>query len=247
MALTGAALGCAVVLTWFLDDHPALNWTNPRPHYFDVAGKYHAAFLVLASAAFAGLGADLAVHLRRAGTAAVKRTLTSSWACVALACMAAYGYLGVLDSTRGKATAGSTVSLTAMAIASAVVIAALFLFRGGPGPAYVNTLVVALVLTVFTVIFALAHPHMSALTYAALVSAVLSGLGLTATTEPDSHVSVVEALGVCGLFGAATVYVSTARSDKLWTAVAAAFPAAAAPSPCAGSGRTRPHAPGGPR
>ncbi|MFI1481441.1 hypothetical protein [Streptomyces sp. NPDC020747] len=227
VALAGAALGCAVVLTWFLDDHPELNWTNPRPHYFNAAGKYHAAFLVLASAAFAGLGADLAVHLRRAGTAAVKRTLTSSWACVALACMAAYGYLGVLDSTRGKATAGSTVSLTAMAIAAAVVVAAMFLFRDGQGTAYVNTLVVALVLTVFTVTFALAHPHMSALTYAALVSAVLSGLGLTATTEPGSHVSAVESLGVCGLFGATTVYVSTAHSDKLWMAVAAAFPATA--------------------
>ncbi|MGW3290465.1 hypothetical protein ACWDR3_38110 [Streptomyces sp. NPDC001002] len=226
VALAGAALGFAVVLTWFLDDHPGLNWTNPRPHYFNAAGKYHAAFLVLASAAFAGLGADLVVHLRRAGTAAVRRTLTSSWACVALACMAGYGYLGVLDGSRGEATAGSTVSLAVIAVAAAVVVA-VFLLRGGSGPAYVNTLVVALILTVFTVVFALAHPHMSALTYAALVSAVLSGLGLTATTESGSHVSAVEALGVCGLFGTTTVYVSTAHSDKLWMAVAAAFPATA--------------------
>ncbi|MFJ6085398.1 hypothetical protein ACIQI8_28785 [Streptomyces sp. NPDC092369] len=227
VALAGAVLGGAVVLSWFLDDHPGLNWTNPRPHYFNAAGKYHATFLVLACAVFAGLGADLVVHLRRAGTAAVRKALTSSWACVALACMAGYGYLGVLDGTRGEATAGSTVSLAVMGIAGVVVIAAVFLLQGGAGPAYVNTLVVALILTVFTVVFALAHPHMSALTYAALVSAVLSGLGLTATTESGSHVSAVEALGVCGLFGTTTVYVSTAHSDRLWMAVAAAFPATA--------------------
>jgi hypothetical protein len=42
-AALGAVLGSSVILTWYLDDHPGLNWTNPRPHYFDAAGKWHAA------------------------------------------------------------------------------------------------------------------------------------------------------------------------------------------------------------
>lgn len=223
VALAGAALGGAVVLTWLLDDRPGLNWTNPKPHHFNAAGTYHAVFLVLACALFAGLGADLVVHLRRAGAEAVRKALTSSWASVALACTAGYGYLGFLDGTRGNATAGSTASLTVMAVAAAVVVAALFSFGGGASLAYVNTLVVALILTFLTVAFALSHPHLDALTYAALASALLSGVGLTATTHSGSHVSAVEALGVCGIFCATTVYVSTTHSDKLWVAVAAAF------------------------
>lgn len=226
-ALTGAALGGAVILSWLLDDRPGLNWTNPRPHHLNAAGTYHAVFLVLACATFAGLTADLVAHLRRAPAEAVRKALTSSWAAAALACTAGYGYLGYLDATRGTATTGSTTSLTVMAVAALVVVAGLFLLGGGLGRACLNTLATALTLTLFTTAFALAHPQMSALSYAALVSAVLSGLGLTATTDPTSHVSVVEALGVCGLFGATTVYVSTTHSDKLWMAVVAAFLAVA--------------------
>ncbi|MET7736616.1 hypothetical protein ABZT02_35490 [Streptomyces sp. NPDC005402] len=110
-----------------------------------------------------------------------------------------------------------------MAVAALVVVAGLLLLGGGLGRACLNTLVTALILTLFTTAFALVHPQMSALSHAALVSAVLSGLGLTSTTDSASHVSVVEALGVCGLFGATTVYLSTTHSDKLWVAVAAAF------------------------
>ena len=57
-------LGAATQIMWVLSATTPLNWTIPAPHKFNFAGGYHAAFLSLAAAFFAGLGAALWIRLR---------------------------------------------------------------------------------------------------------------------------------------------------------------------------------------
>ncbi|MBK3571105.1 hypothetical protein JHN47_46370 [Streptomyces sp. MBT62] len=223
----GAALGTAVVLSWILEDHPVLNWTLPHPHSLNAAGVWHAVFLVVASALFAALGADFVLHLRHAGVSDVRKSLTSSWACVVLASIAGYAWLGIADATRADASVGGTTSLVVLAAGLCVVLAGLLLVPGGMCLEYVNTLVTASLLTLCVLTVAVSDAHMGALTYAALLSAAGAGAGLAATTAEASHVSAVEALGVCALFGAVTVYVSSRHTGNLWITMLAPFAATA--------------------
>ncbi|MFF7445947.1 MULTISPECIES: hypothetical protein [unclassified Streptomyces] len=105
-AFAGAAVGATVVGTWLVEDRPALNWTMQRPHSFTAAGMWHAVFLVAACAFFAWLATDLALHLRHSGDAAVRRSLSSSWAAVALACTAGYAWLGISDALGSGGSVG---------------------------------------------------------------------------------------------------------------------------------------------
>ena len=43
----GALFGAAQQISWLADPNIILNWTIPKTHYFNAAGWYHAAFLVL--------------------------------------------------------------------------------------------------------------------------------------------------------------------------------------------------------
>ncbi|MFD4628363.1 hypothetical protein ACFVYR_00465 [Streptomyces sp. NPDC058284] len=215
-ALSGAAVGAAVIVAWVRDEHPVLNWTIPRAGDLNAVGIWHAAFLVSACCCFAGLGTDAVKHLRAADATDVQKTLTSSWACVACACMASYAWLAVADAERAGDTVGGRASLVAVTIGAVLVAATLVRLRVWRHLAYLSTLAVSSVLVLFTVVFVDAHPHMNSLVYAALTSVTASGLGLAATTRRGGSLSVVEALGVCGLFGAVTVYVSAARPDHLW-------------------------------
>jgi hypothetical protein len=226
-AFAGAALGMAVVLSWILEDHPVLNWTLPKPHSLNAAGVWHAVFLVAASALFMALGADFVLHLRHADVADVRKSLTSSWACTVLASIAGYAWLGIADATRADASLGGTTSLVVLAVGLCVVLAGLLLVPGGMRLEYVNTLVTASLLTLCVLTVAAADAHMGALTYAALLSAAGAGAGLAATTDEASHVSAVEALGVCALFGTVTVYVSTRHTGNLWITMLAPFVATA--------------------
>jgi hypothetical protein len=63
-ALGGCAVGVATQVAWKVSATTPLNWTIPAPHSFNFAGWYHAVFLSLASALFAGLGAALWLRLR---------------------------------------------------------------------------------------------------------------------------------------------------------------------------------------
>ncbi|MFD5074265.1 hypothetical protein [Streptomyces sp. NPDC058371] len=214
-ALMGVAVGAAVIVAWARDEHPVVNWTIPRAGELTAAGIWHAAFLVSACGCFAGLGTDVVKHLRVADAAVVQKTLTSSWACVAFACMAGYAWLAVADAERADATVGGRASLVAVTIGAVLVAAALVRLRVWRHLAYLSTLAVSSVLTLFTVVFVDAHPDMNSLAYASLTSVTASGLGLAATTREGSPLSVVEALGACGLFGTVTVYASTSRPDHL--------------------------------
>src|SRR5262249_27616386 len=63
VALAGGVAGVATQIIWLLSATTPLNWTLPAPHRFNFAGGYHAAFLPLASALYAGLGAALWMRL----------------------------------------------------------------------------------------------------------------------------------------------------------------------------------------
>lgn len=46
-SIIGALCGIALQASWLINPDIGLNWTIPKPHYFNAAGWYHAAFLVL--------------------------------------------------------------------------------------------------------------------------------------------------------------------------------------------------------
>lgn len=46
-SIIGAVSGIALQTSWLINPDIGLNWTIPKPHYFNVAGWYHAVFLVL--------------------------------------------------------------------------------------------------------------------------------------------------------------------------------------------------------
>ncbi|MER6133943.1 hypothetical protein [Streptomyces sp. NPDC001815] len=226
-AFAGAAVGVTVIVMWLVEDRPALNWTMPKPHSFTAAGIWHAAFLVAACALFAWLAVDLALHLRRSGEAAVRRSLSSSWAAVALACTAGYAWLGISDALGSGGSVGGSTSLAVLVGTAIVVGCALFFVPGGFHPRYADVLLTSAILTVCLIVFVEAHPHVEGLTYAALVSATACAVGLAGTTVAGASISAVETLGVCGLFGLVTVFVSTTQSATLWTVFAAPLLAAA--------------------
>lgn len=226
-AVLGASVGSAVIVTWLRDKNPVPNWTLPRPGSFTAAGIWHAVFLVAACALFAALSSDLLAHLRAAGTEIAGKTLTTSWACVAFTCVAGYAWLAVSDARKADAAAGGKASLIALAVGAALVVVALASLRVWNHPAYLSTLCVTVALTAFTVVFVDAHAHMTSLVYAALASALASGLGLSATRPSGRPWSAVETLGVCAVFGAVTVYVAVSRSEQLWIVLTAALPAVA--------------------
>jgi hypothetical protein len=226
-AFAGTAVGVTVIGSWFVEDRPALNWTMQRPHSFTAAGVWHAVFLVAACALFARLATDLALHLRHSGEAAVRRSLSSSWAAGALTCAAGYAWLGISDALGSGGSVGGTTSLVVLAGAAVVVGGAMFFVPGGFHRRYVDVLLTSSILTMCLIVFVDAHPHVGALTYAALISAVTCAVGLAGTTVAGANISAVETLGVCGLFGLVTIFISTIQSATLWTVFACPLLAAA--------------------
>lgn len=47
LGIIGAVSGIALQASWLINPDIGLNWTIPKPHYFNAAGWYHAVFLVL--------------------------------------------------------------------------------------------------------------------------------------------------------------------------------------------------------
>jgi MFS family permease len=113
-SVLGAAVGAVVVLLWLFTPDPQLNWQQSVPHQFNVAGWYHAGFLVLASGFFAGAAmrllwrarAQRATHLEQ-----VEAMLHSPAAVILLVCGLGFAGLLALDC----APARTTTSILALA------------------------------------------------------------------------------------------------------------------------------------
>jgi hypothetical protein len=122
----GAGLGAATQVTWLLDDHPQLNWTLPRPHHFNVAGIYHAAFLAIVSGLFGSLWFTVLLRLATGSTEKVSRR--DAWIAVFVAMLASLLFVvclildnhSAITTTAGLASVATillgVLGITALAI-----------------------------------------------------------------------------------------------------------------------------------
>jgi hypothetical protein len=119
--LLGASLGVATQVQWLRADAPRLNWTLPRPHHFNVAGDYHAVFLVAMCALTAALWALVLLRFALApGRLAVRRSAVA--ACLlAAAAGVAFVVLLVVDSQTDRSRAG-TATVTAAGVGVGLVL-----------------------------------------------------------------------------------------------------------------------------
>ncbi|WKV75326.1 hypothetical protein AW27_029645 [Streptomyces sp. PCS3-D2] len=81
--MLGSLLGSWTQVQWLRDDAPVLNWTLPRPHHFNAAGWYHAAFLIAMSGVVAALWAWGLMRTAHAPDAPDRRRAAGiSWGCL---------------------------------------------------------------------------------------------------------------------------------------------------------------------
>jgi hypothetical protein len=118
-ALIGAASGGGTQVAWLADPAPRANWTFPGPHKFNYAGWYHAAYLTIASAGFAGLWALLVKRLASTSSEDHLRLLGFRMLSLALLHQGLFLVLIVIDNRPSKhtnATRTSTMVLIAAII-----------------------------------------------------------------------------------------------------------------------------------
>ncbi len=127
MGVLGGLLGAGTQILWLLDDAPRGNWTFPRPHHFNAAGWYHAAFLTLMSATTAILW-TLALR-RLAHRAADRAPDRARVVAVGIALLAAVSFavLLALDAAPNPITASSAATIVATTAGSLALLIALFI------------------------------------------------------------------------------------------------------------------------
>lgn len=64
IGMLGATLAVATQAAWLVDPSPELNWTLPEAHKFNMAGWYHAAFMVAGGFALGWLVGSVLPNLR---------------------------------------------------------------------------------------------------------------------------------------------------------------------------------------
>jgi FtsH-binding integral membrane protein len=120
----GGLAGAGLQALWLADNSPDRNWTLPRAHHFDSAGWYHAGFLVVACAAFAGALVALALKVRNAhaDSDCSVRVLDSWQAAFGWACL--FGFAGFLaiDNRNPDGTLASASTVAVLVIASAILV-----------------------------------------------------------------------------------------------------------------------------
>jgi hypothetical protein len=212
-AVCGGAAGGAVIAAWLVDPTPSLNWTIPRPHTFNLAGEWHAGFLIAACALFAALWVEALRRLRSAESAAAQQVLGSLPAAGAFACTIGYAWLAIADSARAGSNGGRG-SLFALVLAALLLAALLGLAARGALKSGVSAAATGLLGAVAVVAFANMHGQANALLYTALVGAVGAGLALACKTDGANR-SPLELAGVAALFVALTLYAAAVRSDRI--------------------------------
>jgi hypothetical protein len=112
----GAAGGALVIRQWLTDPHGGTNWTMPQPGVLNVAGVYHAVFLIVSSGLISGLLA--LVLLRMRGEHAERSSASSAAWTAAVACLLGFVALLVADNPRpiGQASASSVVAVGVSAL-----------------------------------------------------------------------------------------------------------------------------------
>jgi hypothetical protein len=133
-AIPGVAIGIFTQWLWLRNPHPALNWTLPAPHTFNIAGWYHAAFLTLISGLLSSLTIGILVglrRLRRRNASDYRRIATSPWVVVVAASAAEFLVLLNADNTGSNSSSSGpgTFAVACAAVFLVVLVAALILGR----------------------------------------------------------------------------------------------------------------------
>jgi hypothetical protein len=145
-ALLGAVAGALVLWQWLRDPAPALNWTLPRPHVFNIAGWYHAIFLGAFSSFVTGLYFVVLVRLTRLhhddpvrfGELVVSLPWVLLWAS-----LITFAGLVAVDSSRSTSDA-AMASLYAIAVAAFICFAPILIIAAGCRTLVINAIVLAL-------------------------------------------------------------------------------------------------------
>ncbi|MFI9561463.1 hypothetical protein [Nonomuraea endophytica] len=90
--------GAAIQARWLLNPRPRVNWTLPRPHYFNLPGWWHAVFFALVIAFVAGAAIAVVARLRDEGPAVVESRIRSVGAVGTLAVAFSFMALVAVDN-----------------------------------------------------------------------------------------------------------------------------------------------------
>ena len=199
--VVGAAAGGSLIFTWWSDPHPSPNWTLTAPHDFTAPGKWHAAFLIAASAFFAAAWVELFRRIRASEAGEAAEILASPVTAGAVACTAAYAWLAASDSARAAQTASGRGSLLALAASAVALIACLtWAARGNLAQVARTAFAGLLVAAALGVFFDTYGRTGSFMLIAALIGALAAGVALSGAPGHDAHFSKLEMVAVPALF-----------------------------------------------
>ena len=116
VAFVGCLTGAATQVLWLLDDNPRPNWTLPVAHHYNIAGVYHAVFLIVIAGFLASSLTLVLYRLRWLGTrkAQLASKLMRSWYANALVA-ALLSFVGIL--TLDNLASGGTTATASTAVA----------------------------------------------------------------------------------------------------------------------------------
>lgn len=186
-AVAGAIAGGLVIYGWLSDPNPGLNWTMPAAHSLNDAGKWHAAFLIGASALFAALWVELLHRLRKVFDTTSTRPIgisllrTGPFALIIGATLG-YALLAGLDSARVGTTSAAATSLVALAGSAIFLVVALaWATRGSIRFTAISAVAGAILAGAFTVLAL--NPPMTVVAGLLTVMAVAAGFAFAMTAE----------------------------------------------------------------
>ena len=210
-AAAGAGAGGALIDVWMTDPAPESNWTMPSPGHLNAAGIWHAVFLVIASALFAGLWVEVLCRLRRTEGVpppANRNPWGSVRAAGAVGCTVGFAWLAGIDSARVAGTSSGVGSIAVLGVAAVVLVASLAWATRGRLVRAAGPLAAGAAIAGAAVAFSAVHGRADALVYCALVGALGAGFSLSWSARAGDDAAGQEAAGVCALFAAFTLLVS---------------------------------------
>jgi hypothetical protein len=149
--ILGLLAGCFVIWNWLYGTDQVLNWTMPQPGVLNLAGIWHAGFLISASAYFSFQTVDFGCRLRAMlsssrGIQTGRRILRSGTFVVTMSAINSYIILAAVDGAKASSSRAGLSSLIALAIAlSVILIGLLWVARGATRDMWVAFLVGSLV------------------------------------------------------------------------------------------------------
>lgn len=106
----GLLIGISVQTLWLCDDKPALNWTLPVPHTFNLAGWWHAVYFTALCSIFSALFVTAICSLKeRMDDRTVASIVAGPASAITFGCLFGYGLLAIHDSGEGRLSGWSSI------------------------------------------------------------------------------------------------------------------------------------------